>query len=84
LRGHVLDALHCYRAYIIDPLVEVLRIRHDPARYFFGMRYLSYDIPREDREQLEDLCLVGSLDDLERKHEAAAAWLEQELESLAI
>jgi hypothetical protein len=44
-RGCLLDALGYYHSYTLRPLVELLRIRHDPARYNFGLRYLYYDLP---------------------------------------
>jgi hypothetical protein len=79
LREHPLDALACYNSLTIRPLVELLRIRHCPARYSFGSRYLYYDLPAEIVRHLELLCYVASVDELESKRQGAQAMFEATL-----
>jgi hypothetical protein len=51
-RGRPLDALNFYQALTLVPLVEMLRIKHDPWRHNFGWRYLQHDLPAEDYARL--------------------------------
>jgi predicted nucleotidyltransferase len=73
-RGCLIDALAYYHAFTLRPLVEALRIQHDPARYNFGPRYLYYDLPEEDVKRLEALYLVGSAEELGEKRQEAEEW----------
>ncbi|MBZ0274973.1 MAG: nucleotidyltransferase domain-containing protein, partial [Anaerolineae bacterium] len=66
-RRNWLDALTFYQAYTLRPLVEVLRMQYDPARYNFGPRYLPYDFPPAVVARLEPLFFIASGDDLVAK-----------------
>jgi predicted nucleotidyltransferase len=72
-RGNFVEALEFYRNYTLRPLVEVIRIKHDPARYDYHIRYLRYDVPVEARQLLESLYYVSSPDELEEKRALAEA-----------
>lgn len=63
-RGNGMDALAYYHAFTLRPLVEVLRIQHDPARHDFYIRYAKYDLPPEVVARLEPLFFVANSDDL--------------------
>lgn len=67
------DAISTYHAMTLRPLVELLRMRHCPDRYDFGMRYLQRDLPPEAYRQVEQLFYCGDLAHLERNQEAAEA-----------
>ncbi len=45
LRGRAIDALVFYQQMTWRPLVEALRLLHDPQRRVFGPRYLTRDLP---------------------------------------
>jgi hypothetical protein len=83
-RGNVIEALDIYRALIVGPLVEVLRIKHLPARHEFGTRYIHYDLPRETSERLAELFYVAGPDDLTAKWERGETWLRDELSGIDI
>ena len=70
-RGNIVEALEFYRNYTLRPLVELLRIKHDPKRYDFHVRYLRYDLPDEARALLEDLYFVANANELEAKQRRA-------------
>ena len=70
-RGHDLEALTYYHTYTLRPLVEVLRIQHQPARHAFHTRYLQYDLPAPLVEKVRSLHFVSDLEDLARKREEA-------------
>lgn len=73
-RGHPIDAMGYYLGLVARPLVELLRIRHCPARHAFGLRYLDHDLPAADVARLTPLLFVRDADDLAAKHAAAVAW----------
>ncbi len=66
-RQDVADALGMYHAMSLRPLVELLRIRHCPDRFDYGLRYLQRDLPPELYARLEPLFFCRDLDDLLRK-----------------
>ena len=41
------NAMASYLAYSIRPLVELLRMRHCPDRFDYGLRYLDRDLPKK-------------------------------------
>jgi predicted nucleotidyltransferase len=82
LRGHAVDALVFYQSMTWRPLVEALRLLHDPPRRVFGPRYLTRDLPPEVCRRIEALAYVRDLDDLETKHEQALHWFEACIERL--
>jgi hypothetical protein len=82
LRGHALDALVFYQAMTWRPLVEALRLLHDPQRRVFGPRYLTRDLPADVCRRIEALAYVRDLDDLEIKHEQALRWFNACIERL--
>lgn len=76
-RERPLDALGYYQGAVIRPLVELLRLRYDPARYDFHLRYLHLVLPAAAAERLTRLAYVSDLADLERKHAEAQTWLRE-------
>ncbi len=76
-RQRVLDAIHFYHGLIIAPLVELLRIRHDPWRHDFGMRYLHTTLPVDQARRLEDLLFIRNFPDLQTKQRVALRWFTE-------
>jgi hypothetical protein len=74
VRGHDVEALTTYWAYTVRPLVELLRMRHCPVRWDFGMRYLDRDLPPDVCARMRELVFVRDLKDLEAQLSAASAW----------
>ncbi len=70
-RGNAIEALAFYHAHTLRPLVEVLRMRHNPIHYNFYTRYLYYELPPAVVRRLEPLFFVAGLDDLRTKREEA-------------
>lgn len=84
LRGHHTEALASFWGSTLKPLVELLRMRHCPDRWDFGLRYLDRDLPENISREVEDLAFVCDLGDLIAKLERAEAWgmvLLRELEA---
>ncbi|MCJ7660434.1 MAG: hypothetical protein MUO67_14900 [Anaerolineales bacterium] len=63
-RGNDLEAVSFYYSFTLNPLVEVLRIKHTPARYNFSTRHIHYDLPAEVLNELRELFFVVDVDDL--------------------
>jgi hypothetical protein len=60
----------------LAPLVELLRIKHDPLRHNWGNRYLHRTFPAADSTLLQSLMYVAAPEELPAKRAAAAAWFE--------
>jgi hypothetical protein len=83
-RGEIAEAIVCYQAFTLRPLIEMLRIRHDPWRHDFDVRYLRYDLPDDVRRRYEALWIVRDLDDLLAKRAVAEAWFGEVLAGLDV
>lgn len=81
-RGKQVEALAAFWGYTLRPLAEILRMRHCPLRWDFGLRYLDRDLPPEAYRQFCDLTFVQNLDDLDRKLNEATAWGTSVLDEL--
>lgn len=81
-RGRQLDALTLYHTLVLGPLVETLRMIHDPYRFNFGARYLDFCLPAEEIQELKNLSFVASPGDLIVKKEIALGWLKRNLEAI--
>jgi hypothetical protein len=71
LRGQSVEAQASFSSYTLKPLAELLRMRHCPARWDFGMRYLDRDLPPALYDNFKDLVFVRDLNDLEGKLDKA-------------
>lgn len=73
-RGNFLEALNYYHEEILKPLVDLIRMRHEPTKHDFGLKHIHRDLPEEVIARLEPLYAVSSLADIEAKCEDAAEW----------
>ncbi|MBN2081560.1 hypothetical protein JW859_05050 [bacterium] len=76
-RGNPLAALHFYHGFVLNPLVEALRIKYSPFRHDWGVRYAHYDLPAEVNARLNKLYFLADRADLERKYREARAWFAE-------
>lgn len=81
-RGNLIEALNFYHNFTLKPLVEVLRIPHEPTRHGFYTRYIYYDMPAEVIQRLERLFFVTDGDDLMKKRQEAEEWFYDTLEQI--
>jgi len=84
LRGHEVEALAAFWSYTLRPLVELLRMRHCPARWDFGLRYLHRDLPGPVYEELQEILFVGQPDDISDRLPKAVEWGESLLRDLKL
>jgi hypothetical protein len=73
-RGNSIEAISFYMGYTLRPLVEVLRIKYCPLRFFYYTRYVHYDLPPEVVARLETLYFPKDLNTLGAYRQEAEAW----------
>jgi predicted nucleotidyltransferase len=75
-RDDFLEALSYYHEYILGPLVEYLRIIHEPTKKSYRLKHIRRDLPSDVVAKLEYLYKAGSLEEIEVKTREAVAWLD--------
>ena len=83
-RGRLSDAIHFGTSQILRPLVDLLRMRHDPRHFDWGMRYLDSDLPRETHARLMPLFFSADAKALLSHLTEARSWLESELAEIDV
>jgi hypothetical protein len=81
-RGRSLDAFGFYQRFVVDNLVVLARMKHDPNRHDFGFRYLALDVPEDVARQIESCCYVSDLDELSMRFRDAQELIAQLIEEL--
>lgn len=81
-RGNLIEALDMYRAVVLEPLVEALRMLHNPYHHDFRTRYIYRELPKEITSRLEDFYVVRDLRDLQDKYRRALKWYREVLKEL--
>ena len=82
LRGMIAEAASLYQRVTIAALVELLRMRHAPERFDFGMRYLDRDLPPALRAKVEAWALPGSGEEMLLFQEKAGVLFAETLRAL--
>lgn len=70
-RDNFLEALSYYHSFILDPLVELLRIKHEPTKREFGLKHVERDLPKNVLRELEDLYKVDLTPEISTKSQKA-------------
>lgn len=70
-RGELLEAYGYYHKWLLQPLIEALRMVYTPLHSDYYIVHISRHLPRAVLDQLEDLVKFDSLDELARKSQAA-------------
>lgn len=82
-RARSLDAVAMYHAMLLRPLVELLRMKHDPARHDYGLRYLDFDLPPDVHARLAALAYPASVDGLLAAQAQTREWMAELLSELS-
>jgi hypothetical protein len=77
-RGNWIEAVSHYRQVLVEPLMEVLRMRYHPVHFAFGIRYVHQELPPPVLRRLTPLFFVRDPADLRRKARRAELWLVEE------
>lgn len=83
-RGNHIAALDFYHRFILAALIQALYMKHHPAHYDFGRRYVYYDLPADVVEGLERLHFVEDPEDLAAKYQEACQWFEESAGSISM
>lgn len=68
-RNRIIDAIDLYYTLILRSYIELLRIKHDPARWSFGCRYLGFDLPADIYNKIQNLFYIKNAEDLQQKND---------------
>jgi predicted nucleotidyltransferase len=79
-RGKFLEALAYYHKYVLEPLVELLRIRYAPLTRDYHLVRVSDHLPVSVVAQLEDLYKVSTTDEIAAKLKRAGQLFQESLE----
>jgi hypothetical protein len=81
-RANAIEAAQYYASFTLRPLLELLRIHHNPVRYDFSTRYIHYELPKDVIKRLEPLYFPADISDLRQKQAEASAWIQDLLQSI--
>lgn len=76
-RGQYLEAYAYYNKYVLEPLIDLLRLIYTPVYANYYLVHISQHIPAAEREKLEYFAKIGSLDDIAEKIPQAAKWFDE-------
>lgn len=83
-RGMYLEAYAYYNKYVLEPLIDVLRIVYTPAHTNYYLIHISQHIPRSQSERLEYFSQLSSLEDIKKKTAEAEIWFGELLSVLEV
>jgi hypothetical protein len=73
-RGLYLEAYAYYNRYVLEPLIDMLRILYTPANTVYYLIHISQHIPEECTARLEYYARIASLQDIRDKIQPAQEW----------
>jgi|WetSurMetagenome_2_1015567.scaffolds.fasta_scaffold110831_1 hypothetical protein len=77
LRGDYLEAFGYYHHWLMEPLIEVLRMRYTPLHPDYYIVHISRHLPADALKRLEYFFQISSLEEIARKTPEAVAWFEE-------
>jgi predicted nucleotidyltransferase len=77
IRGQFMDAMHNYEFWLVEPVIELARIKHSPLKTSYGLKHGSRDLPKETADEIQSLYTIKSLDDLRNKIEEVKAMVKK-------
>lgn len=81
-RNNFLGAVGYYHEKVLAPLVELLRIQHQPTKRHFGLKHIKSDLPAPTVSQLEELYRVNSVEEIESKLDITNSLFKRTLATL--
>lgn len=68
-RRQFMEALHNYQFWLVEPIIELARIKYAPLKITYGLKHGTRDLPKATVKEIESLHIIKSLDDLSNKIE---------------
>jgi hypothetical protein len=81
-RGLFLEAYGYYHRWLLEPLVEILRIRYTPLHPDYYIVHISHHLPPHVLRRLENLFQVNTLAEIEEKSKEALLFFDETLRNL--
>ena len=75
-RGLYLEAYAYYHRYVLEPLIDLLRLIYTPAHTDYYLIHISQHIPPTVYERLTYFAQITTLDDIEARTNEARAWFD--------
>jgi hypothetical protein len=82
MRNEPVHACGMYQRWLVEPLIELLRMKHCPERSGFHTTYLKWDLPSDATERLRPLMMVADLHDIGRSLPIVEAWIRALIDEL--
>lgn len=81
-RGHYLEAYAYYNRYVLEPLIDLLRLIYTPANADYYLVHISHHIPDGKLKRLEYFAQITSLDAMENRIPEAEVWFAEMIKEL--
>jgi hypothetical protein len=81
-RKNFLEALLYYHRRILEPLVELLRVKHSPTKRDYYLKHVTQDLPVDVVRELEEIYKVNSVEEIAEKAEHANKLFQDTLNDL--
>ena len=81
-RREFLEAFGYYQRWLLEPLIEVLRMQYTPLHPDYYIVHISRHLPSPVLRRLEALFQVNSIAEIERKHKEALTFFEETVAAL--
>jgi len=76
-RDLYLEAHAYYNRYVVEPLVDLLRLIHTPKYADWYMVHISNHIPKAEKERLEYFVKISTIDDIAMRIPQAGTWFDE-------
>jgi len=83
-RGQYLEAFANYNCYVLDFLIDILRLIYTPSHAHYKLCHISQHIPENEQEKLEYFAKINSLDDIAEKIPQANNWFAELIERVEL
>lgn len=77
LRKQYLEAYAYYNRYVLEPLIDLLRIVYTPANTDYYLIHISHHIPDDDLKKLEYFAQLTSVEDIAERIPKAEKWFDE-------
>lgn len=64
-RNSFLETLYYYQNYVLEPLIELLKIIHEPTKKDFWLKHIERDLPKDIVLKVESFYKVNSIEEIE-------------------
>ena len=80
-RGLYLEAYAYYNRYVLEPLIDLLRLIHTPAYAHYYLIHISQHIPEAEKKKLEFFAKINSLVEIAERIPQAGEWFDMLVEA---